>query len=82
MPRVKQSAFKEYTKKEISPKSPEKKKKKYRFKSGTVALREIKKYQKSTDAIIPRAPFKRLVKNIILSYGPEFKMSFPALDAI
>ena len=31
--------------------------KKRRFKPGTVALREIKKYQKSTDMLIPRAPF-------------------------
>ena len=32
-------------------------KKKVRFKPGTVALREIKRYQKSTDMLLPRAPF-------------------------
>jgi histone H3 len=32
---------------------------KYRFKPGTVALREIKKYQKSTELLIQRAPFQR-----------------------
>lgn len=31
--------------------------KKVRFHAGTVALREIKRYQKSTDLLIPRAPF-------------------------
>ena len=31
--------------------------KKPRFRPGTVALREIKRYQKSTDLLIPRAPF-------------------------
>ena len=33
--------------------------KKRRFKSGTVALREIKKYQKGTDLLIQKAPFQR-----------------------
>ena len=30
---------------------------KHRFRPGTVALREIKKYQKSTKMMLPRAPF-------------------------
>lgn len=30
--------------------------------SGTVALQEIRKYQKSTELLIPKAPFKRLVR--------------------
>ena len=41
-----------------------KEKRQIRRKAGTTALREIKRYQKSVDAIIPRAPFQRLVKNI------------------
>lgn len=32
---------------------------KYRFKPGTVALREIKKYQRSTELLIQKAPFQR-----------------------
>jgi len=36
----------------------------HRWRPGTVALREIKRYQKSTDMIIPRAPFQRLVRHI------------------
>ena len=32
-------------------------KRKMRFKPGTVTLREIKKYQKSADMLLPRAPF-------------------------
>ena len=31
--------------------------KKRRYKPGTVTLREIKKYQKSADMLLPRAPF-------------------------
>ena len=37
---------------------------KRRFKPGTVALREIKKYQKSYDTLLPKAPFHRLVRHI------------------
>lgn len=38
--------------------------KKSRFKPGTRALQEIKKYQKSTEKLIRKAPLKRLVKEI------------------
>ena len=34
-------------------------KKKYRFKPGTVAMREVKRYQKSTQMLMQRAPFQR-----------------------
>lgn len=37
------------------------KKRRHRWKPGTVALREIKKYQRSTDTLIPRAPMDRLI---------------------
>ena len=35
-----------------------------RFRPGTVALREIRRYQKSTKNLLPRAPFHRLVRKI------------------
>ena len=38
--------------------------KKMRFRPGTVALREIKRYQKSTKCQLPRAAFTRLVRAI------------------
>lgn len=40
-------------------------KRKYKYRPGTVALREIRKYQKSTEPIIPKAPFARICKEII-----------------
>jgi len=40
-------------------------KRKHRWRPGTVALREIRRYQKSTDLLIPRAPFCRLVREVI-----------------
>jgi hypothetical protein len=36
--------------------------KKHRFRPGTVALREIRKYQRSTDLLIRKMPFARLVR--------------------
>ncbi|KAF8883683.1 histone-fold-containing protein, partial [Infundibulicybe gibba] len=40
---------------------------KRRFRPGTVALREIRKYQKSTDLLIQKLPFSRVVREITLS---------------
>ena len=39
-------------------------KKKHRFRPGTVALREIRRYQKSTELLIRKLPFQRFVKEI------------------
>jgi histone H3 len=44
-------------------------KKPHRFRSGTVALREIRRYQKSTELLIPRAPFARLARHIASHYS-------------
>ena len=38
--------------------------KKMRFRPGTVALREIKRYQKVTNLLLAKAPFQRFVKSI------------------
>ncbi|KAJ3506441.1 hypothetical protein NMY22_g17249 [Coprinellus aureogranulatus] len=40
--------------------------KKPRFHPGTVALREIRKYQKSTDLLLRKLPFSRVVREIAL----------------
>ena len=39
-------------------------KKTLRYRPGTVALREIRRYQKSTDLLIRKLPFQRLVREI------------------
>lgn len=41
-----------------------KKEKKFRFRPGTRAIMEIKKYQKGTDLLIRKGPFQRLVREI------------------
>ena len=38
--------------------------KKRRFRPGTVALRQIKRYQKSTELLIRKLPFQRLVREV------------------
>ncbi|KMZ73335.1 histone H3-like centromeric protein HTR12 [Zostera marina] len=54
-----------------SKEEPEKQRKPHRYKPGTVALREIRKYQKSTDLLIPSAPFIRNVREITQIYSTE-----------
>lgn len=39
-------------------------KKPHRYRPGTVALREIRRYQRSSKLLIPRLPFSKLVRNI------------------
>ncbi|KAK4055933.1 hypothetical protein OIO90_002926 [Microbotryomycetes sp. JL221] len=45
-----------------------KQRKPHRFRPGTVALREIRKYQKSTDLLLQRLPFARVVREIAQDY--------------
>lgn len=40
-------------------------KKPHRYKPGTVALREIRRYQKSTELLIRKLPFQRLVSHFL-----------------
>ncbi|AES59636.1 core histone H2A/H2B/H3/H4 [Medicago truncatula] len=47
-------------------------KKPHRYRPGTVALREIRKYQKSTELLIRKLPFQRLVREI----AQDFKVNF------
>jgi len=44
-------------------------KKPHRYRPGTVALREIRRYQKNTDLLLRKAPFQRLVKEIAQDYN-------------
>ena len=40
-------------------------KKPHRYRPGTVALREIRRYQKSTDLLIRKLPFQRLAREVL-----------------
>ena len=57
-------------------------KKPHRFRPGTVALREIKRYQKSTELLIKRLPFQRLVKEIAQNYKSDLRFQASAVIAL
>lgn len=58
------------------------KKKAKRFRPGTMALREIRRYQKSTDLLIQKAPFQRLVKQIATELSPALRFQAAAVAAL
>ena len=60
-------------------------KKKHRWRPGTVALREIRRYQKSTELLIKKAPFGRLVREIAQDFrvkGEELRFQSSAIQAL
>ena len=57
-----------------APKQPAAVSKPHRYRPGTVALREIRKYQKSTDLLIRKLPFQRLVREIGDDVGHKLHM--------
>lgn len=46
-------------------------KKKRRYRPGTLALKEIRRFQKTTDLLIRKMPFARLVREISNELSPE-----------
>ncbi|XP_057422544.1 histone H3.3a-like, partial [Lotus japonicus] len=57
-------------------------KKPHRYRPGTVALREIRKYQKSTDLLIRKLPFQRLVREIAQDYKADLRFQSSAVWAL
>ncbi|KAF5328633.1 hypothetical protein D9619_011617 [Psilocybe cf. subviscida] len=57
--------------------TPARSKKPHRFRPGTVALREIRRYQKTTKLLIRRMPFQRLVREIAQDYKPSHSSPTP-----
>jgi len=53
-----------------------------RYCPGTVALHEIRKYQKSTDLLIRKLPFQRLVREICQGQGKDLKFQSTAILAL
>uniref|UniRef100_A0A8C0B2I2 Core Histone H2A/H2B/H3 domain-containing protein n=1 Tax=Buteo japonicus TaxID=224669 RepID=A0A8C0B2I2_9AVES len=54
----------------------------HRYRPGTVALREIRRYQKSTELLIRKLPFQRLVREIAQDFKTDlrFQSSPPCLS--
>lgn len=59
-----------------------KEKKPHRFRPGTVALREIRKMQMSTDLKIPRAPFLRLLRETMQGFHADLRLQTEAVEAL
>ncbi len=57
-------------------------KKPHCYHPGTVALCEIRKYQKSTELLIRKAPFKRLVHKIAIHFKSDLRMQSTAILAL
>ena len=57
-------------------------KKPHRYCPGTVALCKIRKYQKSTELLIRKAPFKRLVHKIAINFKSDLQMQSTAILAL
>ena len=53
-----------------------------RYRPGTVALRQIRKYQKSTDLLIRKLPFQRLVREVAQSIVPDLRFQSTAILAL
>ena len=57
-------------------------KKPHRYRPGTLALREIRKYQKSTELLIRKLPFQRLVREIATEYKSDLRFQSSAVLAL
>jgi histone H3 len=57
-------------------------KKPHRYRPGTVALREIRKYQKSTELLIPRTAVARLIREISQDYKTDLRFQASAINAL
>ena len=57
-------------------------KKPHRYRPGTVALREIRRYQKSTDLLIRKLPFQRLVREIAQDFKTDLRFQTSAVMAL
>ena len=57
-------------------------KKPHRYRPGTVALREIRRYQKSTELLIRKAPFQRLVREIAQDFKTDLRFQGSAVLAL
>ena len=57
-------------------------KKPHRYRPGTVALREIRRYQKSTELLLRKLPFQRLVREIAQDFKSDLRFQSSAILAL
>ena len=54
----------------------------HRYRPGTVALREIRRYQRSTGLLIKKLPFQRLVREIATDFKTDLRFQTSAVTAL
>jgi len=55
----------------------------HRWRPGTIALREIRRYQATTRLLIPKLPFQRLVRQVISEFSHiDYRFQAAALEAL
>lgn len=57
-------------------------KKPRRYRPGTVALREIRRYQKNTDLLLRKLPFQRLIREIATDFKTDLRFQSAAVCAL
>ena len=57
-------------------------KKPHRFRPGTVALREIRRYQKTTELLLRKMPFQRLVREIAQDFKTDLRFQSSSVMAL
>ena len=57
-------------------------KKPFRYRPGTVALRQIRKYQKTTELLIRKLPFNRLVREVAQEFKQPLHFRAEAIHAM
>ena len=86
MARTKQTARKstggKVPRKQLATKAAGAVKKPHRYRPGTVALREIRKYQKSTELLIRKLPFQRLVREVAQDFKNDLRFQGSAVMAL
>jgi histone H3 len=53
-----------------------------KFKPGVVALREIRRYQKSTELLIRKLPFQKLVREVAQDFASDLRFQSHAIMAL
>ena len=57
-------------------------KKLHRYRPRTIALSEIRRYQKSTDLLIRKLPFQKLVREIAAEFKSDLRFQSQAVQAL
>ena len=57
-------------------------KKPMRYRPGTVALREIRRYQRTAELLIQKLPFNRLVREIAQDFKTDLRFQAQAIGAL